>query len=237
LTHRALIVNADDFGRSAAINRGIMRANEFGIVTSASLMVRWADAEPAAELARGTDLSVGLHFDLGEWEFRDGEWRAVYEVLAAETPEAVERELASQLERFERLVGRAPTHLDSHQHVHREMPARRAVRRAGERLGVPVRHFTPEVTYSGAFFGQDGKGNPFPEAIKVEALVRVIEALPPGVTELACHPAAEAEGDSVYDAERVVEVDSLCDPRVREAIERGGIALRSFASLGRQPAA
>jgi predicted glycoside hydrolase/deacetylase ChbG (UPF0249 family) len=234
VSDRTLIVNADDFGRSPAINSGIMRAHEHGIVTSASLMVRWPEAGAAVELARDTDLAVGLHLDLGEWEYREGEWRAVYEVLGSETPDSVERELAAQLERFERLVGRGPTHLDSHQHVHREQPARGVVLRAGERLGVPVRHVGPKITYSGAFFGQDGKGNPFPEAITPEALVNLIEVLPPGITELACHPAAEAEGDSVYDSERVAEVESLCDPRVREAIERGGIALRSFANFARE---
>ena len=236
VTDRTLIVNADDFGRSAAINRGVMRASERGIVTSASLMVRWPAAEAAAELGRERGLAVGLHFDLGEWEYRDGGWRAVYEVPESETPDSIERELADQLERFERLVGRGPTHLDSHQHVHRDQPARGVVLRAGERLGVPVRHFSPEVSYSGAFFGQDGKGNPFPEAITGDALVSVIEALPPGVTELACHPAAEAEGQSVYDSERVVEVESLCDGRVREAIERCGIALRSFANFAHEAA-
>ena len=45
---RCVIINADDFGLSAGINRGIIEAHERGIVTSASLMVRW----PAAEYAR-----------------------------------------------------------------------------------------------------------------------------------------------------------------------------------------
>src|SRR5436190_23980393 len=64
---RAVIVNADDFGQSAGINRGIIEAHERGIVTSASLMVRWPAAPAAAAYAcahRG--LSVGLHVDLGE---------------------------------------------------------------------------------------------------------------------------------------------------------------------------
>ena len=152
-------------------------------------------------------------------------------MLAAETAEAVEREVASQLDRFERLVGRPPTHLDSHQHVHRDEPARGALVRTGERLGVPVRHFAPGIVYSGAFFGQDGRGAAFHDAITVDALVAVIEALPPGITELGCHPAAQPEGESTYDAERVVELESLCDRRVSEAIERQGIALRSFAGL------
>src|SRR5262249_22921163 len=62
---RYLIVNADDFGRSAGVNRGIIQAHEQGIVTSASLMVHWPAAREAAEYGRGRPgLSLGLHFDL-----------------------------------------------------------------------------------------------------------------------------------------------------------------------------
>ena len=44
---RSLIVNADDFGQSRGVNRGVIEAHERGIVTSASLMVRWPAAESA----------------------------------------------------------------------------------------------------------------------------------------------------------------------------------------------
>src|SRR5256885_15259517 len=44
---RHLIVNADDFGLSAGVNAGIIRAHEHGILTSASLMVRGAAAASA----------------------------------------------------------------------------------------------------------------------------------------------------------------------------------------------
>ena len=50
---RYLVVNADDFGRSEGVNRGILRAHERGIVTSTSLMVRWPAAEHAARAFRG----------------------------------------------------------------------------------------------------------------------------------------------------------------------------------------
>lgn len=47
-----MIVNADDFGLSPGVNRGIIQAHEHGIVTSASLMVRRAAAYQAAQYAR-----------------------------------------------------------------------------------------------------------------------------------------------------------------------------------------
>lgn len=231
MSERALIVNADDFGRSPGVNNGIARAHEEGIVTSATMMVRWPAASEAAAYARGGRLSVGLHLDLGEWEYRAGEWHQLYAVVAAEDPEAVEKEIGRQLQRFERLMGRGPTHLDSHQHVHRDEPVATALARAGARLGVPVRGVTPEIAYSGAFYGQDSRGAPVPEAITVEGLVETIEALPPGTTELACHPAAEADHDSAYGRERLRELATLCDPRVRAAINRAGVHLRSFAEL------
>ena len=46
------IVNADDFGQSPGITRGVIAAHERGIVTSASLMVRWPSANEAAAYAR-----------------------------------------------------------------------------------------------------------------------------------------------------------------------------------------
>jgi predicted glycoside hydrolase/deacetylase ChbG (UPF0249 family) len=233
VSERVLIVNADDFGRSPGVNRGVIRAREGGVVTSATLMVRWPAAEEAAAYARSSSLSVGLHLDLGEWEYREGEWRDVYRVLAAETAEAVAEEIEHQLEQFESLVGRPPTHLDSHQHVHRDQPVRHALRRAGKRLGVPVRELTPGIAYSGVFFGQDGKGTPVPEAITVDALIETVRALPAGVTELACHPAAEVDHPSTYGGERIQEVEALCDPRVRAAIEDCGVALGSFADVRR----
>jgi predicted glycoside hydrolase/deacetylase ChbG (UPF0249 family) len=234
MADRVLLVNADDFGRSPGVNRGVIRGHEEGIVTSATLMVRWPAAEEAAAYARESDsLSVGLHLDLGEWEYHDGEWRPLYQVVP-ETPDSVSAELSRQLERFEGLIGRPPTHLDSHQHVHRDEPARTALLQAGERLGIPVRWFTRGIAYSGAFYGQESQGTPLPDAITVDALVDVIQNLPVGVTELACHPAAEHDHDTAYGEERIRELETLCDPRVGAAIRRSGIDLCSFAELKHQ---
>jgi hypothetical protein len=73
-----LIVNADDFGLSPDVNQGIVTAHEQGIVTSASLMVRWPAAAAAGAFGRDHPaLSLGLHLDLGECTFRNGRLREI----------------------------------------------------------------------------------------------------------------------------------------------------------------
>ena len=228
---RCLIVNADDFGRSAGINAGVLHAHVKGIVTSASLMVRYPDAAgAAAAVLERPGLSVGLHLDLGEWRYLDGYWQPAYEVVPTGDRDAVARELDRQLDRFGELTGGPPTHIDSHQHVHRDEPVRGVVEAAGHRLGVPVRDMPP-VRYLGAFYGQGRNGAAFPGAISALALAALVADLGEGVTELACHPAAAVDIDSDYGSERLVELESLCDPRVRRAIADYGVELCSFRDV------
>lgn len=227
-----LIVNADDFGQSEAINAGIIECHTRGIVTSASLMVRFPDAVGAAELARSCpDLSVGLHFDLGEWACVDDEWRPVYTVTDDGDETAVAAELRAQLAAFRRLVGREPTHIDSHQHVHRTMPSKPILVAAAAELGVPLRGASG-IDYRGDFYGQTAKGQAMPEMITVDALLGFLAALQPGITELGCHPGLEDPTlNSMYRLERPVELNTLCHPAVREAVKANNIQLCSFAGI------
>jgi chitin disaccharide deacetylase len=229
---RYVIVNADDLGQSDGVNRGVIEAHERGIVTSASLMVHWPSAVDAAAYGRShPSLSLGLHVDLGEWAYRDDTWVPIYEVVAPTDAAAMATELSRQLDRFRHLVGRDPTHLDSHQHVHRSEPTRSVVIELARALGVPARHHAPEVRYCGEFYGQSGKGVPLEGALTVEALIRLLVSLPHGLTELGCHPGYADDLDSMYRVERRAEVRALCDPRVRAALTRAGIALRSFRDI------
>jgi chitin disaccharide deacetylase len=227
-----LIVNADDFGQSAGINRGIITAHRDGIVTSASLMVRWPAAAEAAVYARKhPSLSVGLHIDLGEQILRDGEWVPLYSVVPVQDEMAVRDEISRQLDLFDRLMGHAPTHLDSHQHVHLREPARVILVEIAERLGVPLRNCSPEVSYCGSFYGQADDGTTLRDVITVDGLIRILETLPPGCTELACHPAAQCDLQTLYSQERLKELKVLCEPRLRTALATMGFVLRSFADL------
>jgi predicted glycoside hydrolase/deacetylase ChbG (UPF0249 family) len=228
---RWLIVNADDLGLSAGVNAGIAEAHERGIVTSASLMVRADAAAAAAEIARDhPGLAVGLHLDIAEWRFEDGEWRLSYQRCDPDDPAAIEAECRGQVDTFRQLTGRDPTHLDSHQHTHMSEPVASVAARLTAELEVPLRD--RGIRYEGGFYGQSGKGEPYPEGIEPEHLVELIEALPPGATELGCHPGRGADTGSPYERERERELAALCDPRVAAAIERTGVELCSFAQLG-----
>jgi len=131
-----LIVNADDFGLTEAVNRGIIRAHREGIVTSASLMACGAAFEHAVELARQNPrLGIGVHLTLTQERplcaaadvptlVPDGECfsRSVFALTRRYLKgrldaEQVGRELSAQVRRVVD-TGLRVTHFDGHQHVH-----------------------------------------------------------------------------------------------------------------------
>ena len=165
-----LIVNGDDFGASRGINRGMLEAHWRGILTSASLMVNRLAAEEAAMLGRmAPELSVGLHFEL------------------AGTAGNCLVELSSQLARFEQLMERPPTHLDSHHNVHRNPALLPCFLEMAWEHGLPLREHSP-VRYFSKFYGQSGRETHL-EQISPESLTRMLQSeIEDGITELSCHP-------------------------------------------------
>jgi predicted glycoside hydrolase/deacetylase ChbG (UPF0249 family) len=158
------------------------------------------------------------------------EWKLAYEVVPLADEHAVRAEVERQLESFMRLMGRIPTHIDSHQHVHNDEPLKTILTALAKKLGVVLRHTDARVNYCGAFYGQSDKGYAYHEGISADALVKILRELPPGVSELCCHPGLDAELDSVYRGERELECAALCDARVRAALTEAGIELRTFAN-------
>ena len=229
---RYLIVNADDFGLSHGVNRGVTQAHAAGILTSASLMVYGSAAsEAAAYSRRQRNFSTGLHVDLGEWIYQKGDWQPIYQKAALDDPKAVGKEVSRQMTMFRRLVGQNPTHLDSHQHVHRHAAVLNVLLRLSRRLGVPLRHHNPSIHYCGAFYGQTGEGAPRRYVLSRVGLRKILKGLPIGLSELCCHPGLDNDVKSVYRTERTKEVQVLCDPRIRETLIAEAIELRSFTDL------
>jgi predicted glycoside hydrolase/deacetylase ChbG (UPF0249 family) len=223
-----LVVNADDFGFSRSVNRGVIEAHERGIVTSTSLMVDRPGAVEAARYASAhPELGVGLHAELKRWRISRVPRRGA-SARASTLSRATSLQLRRQLERFRVLVGRDPTHLDAHYNRHLSEHVRPQFQEIANELGVPVRRVDPRIAFRGDFFGHDGKGRPDPEAITTEALLSVLEGIHAPITDLACHPGFVDDLDDWYRVEREQEVMVLCHERIHAAVRRLGLQLCTF---------
>jgi predicted glycoside hydrolase/deacetylase ChbG (UPF0249 family) len=210
-----LIVTGDDFGMTSGINRGIVDAHRDGILTSASVLVnRPASDEAAVVKAELPGLSLGLHMELN-----------------ADEPDRVPAAILQQLARFVEIVGIGPTHLDSHHDVHHDPRVLNHVLASARRAGIPVRGHSP-VRHLWKFYGQWG-GVTHREQIGVEGLIRLLDTeVGDGVTELTCHPGyVHPTLSSSYAAEREIELLTLRDPRIRQAIRDRDIRLVGFRYL------
>ncbi|MGH7420859.1 MAG: ChbG/HpnK family deacetylase, partial [Candidatus Rokuibacteriota bacterium] len=140
-----LIINADDFGYGGGVNRAIALLHDRGVVTSAGLMVNTpSTAEAVALAAARPRLSLGLHVNFTNEAQR---------LVDFDDPEVCRRELRRQFDHFVALTGRPPTHLDSHQHVHRREDCEPTFLELAEEHGLPLRE-RPPVTFKGGFYGQ-----------------------------------------------------------------------------------
>ena len=130
-----LIINADDFGRSAAEINSALRCYREGGITSISAMVFMEDSERAAELAKENELDVGLHLNFAEAftgrnypdKLRQYHGRTISYLMGNKYAQLVynpilRKEFAysyeAQAEEFARLFGEPPSHIDGHHHMH-----------------------------------------------------------------------------------------------------------------------
>jgi predicted glycoside hydrolase/deacetylase ChbG (UPF0249 family) len=223
---RYLIFNADDFGASTGVNRGIVDCHTGGVLTSTSMMVTGRAVNEAVALSQEhPGLAIGLHWDVwgeDEREFDLGDHRAVRE------------EFQRQLNEFQRLMGRMPTHIDSHRHAHREPGMMPIFRELVEPLGIPLR-CDGKVKFVGGFYAQWEWMVTNLDYVSVEFLQNMIRAeAGPGFTEFSCHPGYRSpDYTAVYLNEREAEVATLTDPRVRQTIDQEGIRLISYTDHAR----
>ncbi len=151
---KRLIVNADDFGLCASVNRGILEAHERGIVTSATVLANAPGFEDAITLARGApSLGVGIHLNLTwgrpvshphevpslvreDGTFAFSAWRLPVAIAGGRIALGeVRKEWGAQIARLRR-AGIVPTHLDSEKHVHLLPPLFRVVASLAQAEGI-----------------------------------------------------------------------------------------------------
>jgi len=152
---RRLIINADDFGLTAGVNRAIVEAHQRGVVTSATMMANAGAVGDAVAQARNARLSVGCHVVLIDGvptlpapevstliangrspRFHD-DWlgfagRALRHRFNADQ---VAAEVGAQIRKIQQ-TGLPVTHMDSHKHVHLLPPVLAQMLRAAKACGV-----------------------------------------------------------------------------------------------------
>jgi chitin disaccharide deacetylase len=150
-----LIVNADDWGRTAETTDRTAECVSHGVVSAVSAMVFMEDAERAAALAREHGIEAGLHLNFTtpfsgprcperlrtHQQALSRALRRGRFALVAFYPRLVrsfEYAVRAQVDEFTRLYGRSPIRFDGHHHMHlctnvliqRLLPAGAIVRRS-----------------------------------------------------------------------------------------------------------
>lgn len=279
---RRLVVTADDFGLSLAVNEAVERAHRHGVLSAASLMVGAPFMQDAAARARKLeDLGVGLHLTLLNGRpvlpagqvpglvRRDGRFRsdavrfglALY--ASPELRRQAEAEIEAQFERFAE-TGLRLDHINGHRHFHLHPVVLSALLRLAPRFGtppvrMPLEPFGPSyrankdraagrligflfyLTQSNRLRRQlaaagiktnDQIFGLFDSGAMVERrLLALIEQLPPGLTEIFCHPATQkftGQDDPPSHYQPEAELAALLSETVKAKLGGLGIAPLSF---------
>ena len=213
---RKLVVNADDFGFTRDVNRGIVEAHQNGILTATTLMACGAAFDDAVQLAHEhPTLDIGVHLVLVG--------QAPYPMTVAQLTRAVALgrmaiydELSSQVRKVLD-AGVMPSRLDTHKHTHLLPPVLEAVARISEKFKIPwVRRpfdfpMTPDgiswkkraasrafgvvrsrfervLQRHGCRFTDHFAGFQITGKFDAPDVAELIRALPEGSTEFMCHP-------------------------------------------------
>src|SRR5215216_1453104 len=172
------------------------------------------------------------------------------EHLSSIQMDEVRKEWRAQIEAFIQAAGRKPTHLDSHHHSSYFSPAlfHGMLELAKEyecAIRFPFTHVSRELEETNkqvpALVEQFNPRNPdvffvnfYDETATKEQLLKIIENVGDGTSELMCHPGHVDDAfakESVYNFQRQRELQILTDPAIRQAIESQNIKLITFADL------
>lgn len=221
-----LIVNADDFGLTLEVSHGIAELIAAGAVSSTSVMATGEDVERAiAEHGGGPVAShAGVHLQITGatapltrgGSIVDPRTGTFYpRPLPRDVdPEDVQREWRAQIERVGELLGRAPSHLDTHHGYHRDPRFAQVFLDLARDYGLSVRAGAPGPAPAGVrspdrvIRGWTTKGLP------LETLLAMVDEAgldEDEIAEVVTHPG--------YADTRLREISSLSDERERELAE------------------
>jgi chitin disaccharide deacetylase len=252
---RTLLVQADDFGLTEGVTKGILQAMDAGVVTGSGAMVCEAKyRERVARFARAAGSRLGIHLQLTDGApilppqeipslvDASGRFPRHRDRLKLLNAAEVLREWRAQIGAL-RELGVEPNHLDTHHSVHPLAGAAEAYLQLALDTGLPVRGGTVEFNRRLRAHGVAcadqylciWTGRP----VRLAEIPRTLRALDrftpnPGSVEIACHPALvdeELTRRSNYAAQRQEELAILCNAALRVSIEELGYRIAGPEAL------
>ncbi|MEN2666310.1 carbohydrate deacetylase [Listeria aquatica] len=218
-----LVINADDLGYTKANTDGIFLSHSEGVLTSTTLLMNTsATAYAISEAKNYPALGIGVHLTLtagypltnpktliqSNGAFLDQ--LTLRQAVISETE--VLQEWQTQIEHFEKQMGKKPTHLDSHHDVHFDPRFFKLAKALAKKWDIPLRGADPRIpNVQNAF--------PDPEAISPDSFIKHLDHQSSYTgTELFCHPGfcdAELRKLSSYNEARELELKVLTDPVIQ----------------------
>ena len=241
-----LIINADDFGYSKAVNLGIMESHINGVLTSTTLMANMPDVDHAVSLLKDMpNLCVGAHLTLtcgkpmlGEKVSTLIKENGYFLKLEDVENKVVQMDISEIYEEWKTQIryllnkGVNLSHIDSHHHVHTFKEHEEIIKVLSEEFNLPVRNCN-NVLENKIRFLDLCNYNPIRnmeekyENVRIECFKVIEEIIKKNIqyenTEAMCHPAfldSYLLENSSFNIARIREVDILCDQLMRDLINK-----------------
>lgn len=242
-----LIVNADDYGLTKALNLGILEGFKNGVVTSTTMMANMQGFDHAVELYKQNDiLKVGVHLtltagfpvckDLKTIVSESGKFIDQRTFLKNEIKVDVielKREFMAQIKKIKN-AGIEIDHIDSHHHAHSFPIACEVVCDIAKELNLPIR---PVGDFISAIKSNDLKmpkyfdQSFYGDNISEEYFISILSKYKDETLEVMVHPAyidQDLIDSTSYSIKRALELKVLCSKKVKDFIKENNINLVNY---------
>lgn len=248
---KKVIFNADDYGYSQGINKGIVEASNNGVVRSTTMMANMPGFDHGVSLLpTAKNLKVGVHLCLTTGKSLGG----VYKTLTDENGSflsltqviqnakdgkidlsEVEAEYTLQIEKIIN-AGIKPTHFDGHHHSQNLNGVVDVFLKLAKKYNVAVRIEEPSklsgeyaniktTSFDASFFGDNVTQN------QIDTILSTSTDHINNTIEVMCHPGYADDfvmSSSSYNKTRETELEILTNHQIKELIQQKGYALSDF---------
>lgn len=243
-----LIFNADDLGLTKGVTNGIIKAHREGVLTSTTMMVNMPYINLCKKAAdENPKLGIGIHLvltagkplvkNLKSIVDENGDfynYKVMYEKSKPINAEEVYIEWKAQIDKFISIMGKKPSHIDSHHHIHLMWPGNIIIERLVNEYDIPMRTSSDDLSnynYEKANLCKTF----YEDNADMEYFYKDKEGiLNHNISEVMCHPAIvddELKSISSYCNGREIELSLILNPKLKKWIKDNKIELINYNDI------